>query len=140
MKSIKEIYSPHQQNKLFCVACQCQSPSKWLGVIRDIDNPILKQMRPDYCPLFHNSSSLSSSPFPTHPPSVQTAVTSNICVWRVLPHLCWESFLLFQVFLELKVNCYENKRPPWWPKMADRVLSILASKLCAATALRSELI
>ena len=60
-------------------------------------------------------------------------------LWRALPHLSWESFLLFSVFSDLKVNCYENKRPPRWPNMADHVLSILTSKLCTATALRSKL-
>lgn len=39
-------------------------PSKWLGVIWVLENPILKQMRPGYCPLFQNSSSPRSSQFP----------------------------------------------------------------------------
>ena len=43
-------------------------------------------------------------------------------------------------FSELKVNCYENRRPPRWPNMADHVLSFLPSKPCAATALCSKLI
>ena len=43
-------------------------------------------------------------------------------------------------FSEEKVNCYKNKRPPRWPKMADHVLSILPSTLCATTALCGKLI